>query len=518
MWERFGFYTMLAMLTLYMRDAAQGFGWTTAKATGVYSWYQALVYATPLIGGWLADRYLGYRNAITIGGLFFMAGYFLLAVPHSVPLFYAALLLLVIGNGFFKPNVSSMVGNLYREGSHLKDRAYLIFYMGINIGAFIAPIIAEYVQASAGFNPAFAVAGVGMVICLGIFWGFRNLTRFADRPRKGDFMPQTADQKGHADAVAVTEDLPPTANAKQDAMEAVPEWKRILALIVIFLIVIVFWMIFHQNGSTLTFWANDNTDWEVTGIISNAINPFWIITLSLPLAWFWGFLDRRGKEPSTPMKMAFGMTLTGVSLLVLYFAALNGGYTKPAVQILADGPTPGQVYVNAAPDLVEELGITAQPIDVPDQRPVTVRELKPGEESPMVRAYLANVGTATNVAPGGLAAVEQTAASGIVLGPVKKVSPWWLVLSYFVISLGELMLSPMGLALVSKVAPPRMRGLMMGGWFLATAIGNKLTAIGAFWDVWSHARFFLTLSLMAFGMAVVLFLLIRPLKKAMPGV
>src|SRR5512140_1042009 len=115
MWERFGFYTMLAMLTLYMRDAAEGFGWSTAKATGIYSWYQACVYATPLIGGWLADRFLGYRNAITIGGVFFMAGYFLLAVPHNVPLFFLALVLLVTGNGFFKPNVSSMVGNLYKE-------------------------------------------------------------------------------------------------------------------------------------------------------------------------------------------------------------------------------------------------------------------------------------------------------------------------------------------------------------------------------------------------------------------
>ncbi len=515
MWERFGFYTMLAMLTLYMRDAAQGFGWTTAKATGVYSWYQAMVYATPLLGGWLADRFLGYRNAITIGGLFFMAGYFLLAVPHSVPLFYLALLLLVVGNGFFKPNVSSMVGNLYREGSHLKDRAYLIFYMGINIGAFLAPLIAEYVQPRAGFNQAFAVAGVGMVICLGIFWGFRRHTRFADRPRtKGDFAADAPDQAAHAEAVAVTEDLPPS---KQEIMEAVPEWKRIMALIVIFLIVIVFWMIFHQNGSTLTFWANDNTDWNVTGIISNAINPFWIITLSLPLAWFWGWLDRRGKEPSTPMKMAFGMTLTGLSLLVLYFAALNGGYTKPAVQIVAAGPTPQQVYVNATADLAEELGVTAQPAAIQDQRPSTLKELEAGASAPTVRAYLANVGTLTNVAPGGLAAVESSGGA-MMLGAVRKVSPVWLILSYFVISLGELMLSPMGLALVSKVAPPRMRGLMMGGWFLATAVGNKLTAIGAFWDVWSHARFFLTLSLMAFGMAVVLFLLIRPLKKAMPGV
>jgi POT family proton-dependent oligopeptide transporter len=517
MWERFGFYTMLAMLTLYMRDAAQGFGWTTAQATGVYSWYQALVYATPLIGGWLADRYLGYRNAITIGGLFFMAGYFLLAVPKNVPLFYLALGLLIIGNGFFKPNVSSMVGNLYKEGSHLKDRAYLIFYMGINIGAFIAPIIAEYVQEGAGFNVAFAVAGVGMIICLAIFWGFRRLTTFADRPRKGDFMPNAADQKGHAEAVAVTEDLPPTANAKQDAMEAVPEWKRIVALIVIFLIVIVFWMIFHQNGSTLTFWANDNTDWDVSGIISNAINPFWIITLSLPLAWFWGWLDRRGKEPSTPMKMAFGMTLTGLSLLVLYFAALSAGYTKPAVQVVAAGPVAGQVYVNAAPDLLADLGVTAQAAQITDQRPQSLSALKPGEAAPVVSVYLANAGTST-AQPGEYAAVESAQGGTMMLSPVGKASPMWLVLAYFVISLGELMLSPMGLALVSKVAPPRMRGLMMGGWFLATAIGNKLTAIGAFWDVWSHARFFLTLSLMAFGMAVVLFLLIRPLKKAMPGV
>jgi POT family proton-dependent oligopeptide transporter len=514
MWERFGFYTMLAMLTLYMRDTAQGFGWTTAKSTDVYSWYQMSVYATPLIGGWLADRYLGYRNAISIGGLFFMAGYFLLAVPKNVTLFYAALALLVIGNGFFKPNVSSMVGNLYREGSHLKDRAYLIFYMGINIGAFLAPLAAEFVQTRYGFNPAFAVAGAGMFICLTIFWGWRRFTRNADRPRTHEL------DKNAGKAMAVTEDLAPGHEHApiRRAIDDVPEWKRIFALIVIFLIVIVFWMIFHQNGSTLTFWANDNTDWNVTGIISNAINPFWIITLSLPLAWFWGWLDRRGMEPSTPTKMAFGMTLTGLSLLLLYFAALSGGYTKPAVSVIASGPAENQYYVNVAPRLAGDLGLAEQQLSVPDQRPATLANLEAGEKAPEVKAYLAT--SATPLQPGDVGGVDNVVGGGAALtvSKLRKVSPAWLVLAYFVISLGELMLSPMGLALVSKVAPVRMRGLMMGGWFLATAVGNKLTAIGAFWDVWSHAKFFLTLSVMAFVMAVVLFLLLRPLKKAMPGV
>ncbi len=500
MWERFGFYAMLAMLTLYMRDPVDGFGWTTEKATGIYSWYQAVVYATPLIGGWLADRYLGYRNAITIGAVFLGAGYFLLAVPRQVMVFYLALLLIVIGNGFFKPNVSSIVGNLYKEGSHLKDRAYLVFYMGINIGAFISPLAAEYFHAHHGFNPAFSLSGFGMILCLLIFWGFRSTTQYADRPRVHDQV--TTD----GNAAVITAPV-----AEKSALEMVPEWKRIVALIVVFLLVIVFWMVFQQNGSTLTFWANDNTDWNVTGIISNAINPFWIITLSLPLAWFWGWLDRRGLEPSTPMKMTLGMVLTGLSLLILYFAALSGGYTLPSTRVEHPGPGPNQYWVQIPDALRPKLGITTPPttIEVTRTSADTTAQTK-------VRVWLATSDRPFKEFD--LAGLESAGNGQVRLTPMRKVSPWWLIIAYLVISLGELMLSPMGLALVSKVAPPRMRGLMMGGWFLATAIGNKLTAIGVFWDVWSHAKFFIILSLMAFGMAVVLFALIIPLKKAMPGV
>ncbi len=169
MWERFSFYSMLALFTLYLQDPKEGFGWTSGQATGLYANYLMFVYASPLIGGWIADKFTGYRRAVMIGGFFFMAGHGLLSIP-ALWAVYLALTCLVIGNGFFKPNVSTMVGNLYPEGSHLKDRAYNIFYMGINVGAFLAPIVMEIVRQYAGFHAAFAVAALGMVISVGILW------------------------------------------------------------------------------------------------------------------------------------------------------------------------------------------------------------------------------------------------------------------------------------------------------------------------------------------------------------
>jgi POT family proton-dependent oligopeptide transporter len=385
-----------------------------------------------LVGGWLADRLTGYRAAITVGGLLLCGGYMLLAF-RSVAMLYLALTCIVIGNGFFKPNVSTMVGNLYPDGSRLKDSAYNFFYMGINVGAFIAPIVAETVMQRYGFHRAFPVAGAGMIFALVVFWSLRRWVSGRDKGtslelKEGDGSEESSHGKG---------------------IDTVPDSKRVLALIVIFLIVIVFWMIFHQNFSTLTYWANDNTNWtaapmvlrlaqvltfgtvkpdvgNISGVISTAIDPFWIVVLTFPLVTFWGWLGRKGLEPSTPAKIAIGMFLTAVSYYIMYCAALAGG------------------------------------------------------------------------------------DSG-------KVSPWWLISAYGVIALGELMLSPMGLSLVSKVAPVRMRGLMMGGWFVATAIGNKLTAIGVYWQVWKHSTFFFILATMALVTGFVLIVLLKPLKKAMPG-
>ena len=411
-WERFSFYSMLSLFVLYLRDGEQGFGWTEAEATSLYSWYLTFVYASPFIGGLLADRYLGYLRTTLIGALFFVAGHFLLSF-QSLTIVYLALGCLVVGNGLFKPNVSTMVGNLYPDGSPLKDQAFVIFYFGINVGAFCAPVAMEVIKRYAGYHPAFAVAGFGMVVSLATLFFLRKHVAAADAP------PAAAD----------------SGQSQASALEKVPESRRIMALLIVFAIVIVFWMAFHQNGSTLTYWADDNTDWEVSGTISNAINPAWILVLSFPLVALWRWLGERGKEPSTPMKMTIGMMLTGISFFILYSAAKIGEATV----------TGSDMY-----------------------------------------AY--------------------------------KVSPGWLIASYGVVTLGELLLSPMGLSLVSKVAPKRSRGMMMGGWFVATAIGNKLTAIGVYWTRWPHSTFFAVLGLMCVATAAILLGLLKPLKKAMPGV
>ena len=596
MWERFSFYSMLALFTLYLRDPTEGFGWTATEATSLYANYLMFVYASPLIGGLIADKITGYRKAVMIGGVFFMAGHGLLSIP-ALWAVYLALTCLVIGNGFFKPNVSTMVGNLYPEGSHLKDRAYNIFYMGINVGAWIAPIVMEIVKAYFGFHVAFAVAAFGMVISVAILWYFKNLV-------ENPTVSKTSDENQSSN------------DARQALMDAVPDWKRIAALIVIFLIVIVFWMVFHQNGSTLTYWADDNTAWNVTGTISNSINPFWIIVLTFPLVWFWGFLDKRGREPSTPTKMAIGMTLTGLSFFVLYFAATQGENYKPSSNEITSGSfrINERVANNIKADGVSEdvlKKLLAKRESVPEARPqepgllnsvlswfqgknegkLIVNDVKFSSDSTFssalstITGYLKLEGvpeeTIKKVAdvklddqelPKGkfdgkadfsmflTKVTEKLKTEGIpenVLANIQsyqnkkftgeaklidtidkvapgegtknkdkfltrsylfQVSPFWLLLAYAIISLGELMLSPMGLSLVSKVAPIRMRGLLMGGWFVATAIGNKLTMIGIYWSIWYQSSFFIVLGSMALVMAVVLFLLLKPLKKAMPGV
>ena len=491
MWERFGFYTAAAVMTLYLQRG--GFGWTKDQATSLWSNYLMFVYATPLIGGLLADKFLGYRRSVLIGGIVFIAGYAMLSLG-SVETYYFALVLLFIGNGFFKPNVTTMVGNLYPAGSPLKDAAYNIFYMGINIGALLAPIVAEAIlqviagsqtlqlakdnlplsddQRAAlrqGYLATFQAAAAGMTLGTILFASLYNKLGAVER--------RHTPTEHSAAELAMVEDLAP--GSEKSAIDQVPERLRIGALLVIYFIVIVFWMVFHQNGSTMTYWADENTNWKVSGTISNAINPFWIVVLSLPLVRFWAWMNRRGLEPSTPSKMVIGMMLTSLAFAILYVGAISGG---------------DQRFLTAA-EAEAKRAEQAEEARLHPEKKTVVHEVRPVE--------------------GGKYALDE---KGVYWATQNKVSPLWLILAYMVISLGELMLSPMGLSLVSKVAPVRMRGLMMGGWFVATAIGNKLTAIGLLWTVWLHSSFWLLCSTSALAMALLLLLLLRPLKRAMPGV
>ncbi len=422
MWERFGFYTMLALFTLYMKHY---FGWDTEKSGQIYGLYLAFVYFTPLIGGFIADRFLGYSKTINIGASVLLIGYAMLSIPHPSELFfYLSLIVLVLGNGLFKANISVLVGNLYDNNSPLKDAAYNIFYMGINVGAFLAPLVAGFLRNEApdliyewigirvnGFNLAFGAASLGMLISLIVFNVFKTYYLDSDRVRHEDSM----------------------LNGKQISPEQ--ERERIFALLVIFFIVIFFWMAFHQNGFALTLFADESVRRTVSIFghvltippeLYQVFNPLFILILTPVIVGTFGYLAKKGKEPSTPAKIGLGMLLTGFAFLIMVAASKAGG-------------------------------------------------------------NLDN----------------------------NSVSPIWLVSTYFVVTLGELCLSPMGLSFVSKVAPPRMKGLMMGGWFVATAIGNYLAGfVGRYYHVWPHSRFFLLLSVLAFASFGLVLLSLKRLKHA----
>ena len=394
MWERFSFYCMLSILALYMNESL---GFSTAVVGQIYGGYIALVYFSPLFGGLLADRVLGFGRAILIGAVFMGIGHFLLAFP-PLPTFFAGLCCLIIGNGLFKPNISTLLGNLYRSMPEKRDEAYNIFYMGINLGAFFSPLVAAYLRNTYGWHYAFGAAGIGMIISFTIFASLRRHT----------IEGEATNQASH----------------KSREIELTPrqERERIVALLLVFAIVVVFWMVFHQNGLTLTFWARDATNTTLPPELMQVINPFFVLFFTPLLVAFWLGLRRRGKEPSTAAKIGIGMLLTACSYAIMTTAGLAGGDTG-------------------------------------------------------------------------------------------RVSIAWLISTYAVITLGELCLSPMGLALTNKLAPARLRGLMMGGWFTATAIGNYLSGLaGSFWDRIPHSTLFLIFTLASVGAAGVLLLVLKRIR------
>ncbi len=545
MWERFGYYLMLGIFSLYMIDGWNngGMGFDAAKKSDIYGTYLGLVYLTPFIGGLLADRILGYRRAIVMGGLMMSAGYFLLSI-HSLTTFYIALLLIILGNGFFKPNISTLVGNLY-SGDDMKDKkdaGYNIFYMGINIGAFICNFVAAYMRINYGWGHAFAAAGVGMLVGVVIFLiGTKHIKHVdvvkpvqdGDMPTlkilgltvlpmfifgiigymiPGNFLGSDTNDAfiiGCLPVIGFFIYLAFTSEAKES--------RAIKALLAVFTCVILFFAIFHQNGDALTVWAEDHTDRNMPSAVSTVADKFGMAQVvvnneivSADQATFDKTItDMRTKEDAMPAISAEEIKAKGD------FSGKIGQLEKSRKYF--ETLPKNEVPVQGA-DLKlysTELYQSINPFWVVALTPVIVgffgwMRRKKKEPSTPTKIFLGLLITA-------LSALVMVGAVFATNEMSMKASSWWLIASYGVITIGELCLSPMGLSLVSKLSPPRITALMMGGFFLAISVGNKLSGmLSSLWESTPEKQNFFYLNFgLVLGAAVALFVMLKWLNGVM---
>ena len=327
MWERFSYYGMRALLVLYLVNALK---WDTPSATNLYGTYTGLVYLTPLFGGYLADRYLGTRRSLVIGGVLIALGHFCLAVEGMVT-FYVGLGLVILGTGFFKPNVSTMVGQLYPAGDPRRDGGFTLFYMGINLGAFIAPLICGYLGERVGWQWGFGAAGVGMVFGLVLYvWGRDrylpgigiNTASSTESAGLGEGNHRT--HRAHSDSLGEK----PNATGAEDR-------NRILALAIVILFVVAFWAAYDQNGSSMNLFADKATNRVLGRFLVptswfQAVNPGFILLFAPLFALLWRRLQIAGREPSTPMKMVFGLTILGLGFA---FMVIGGRRSESGILV-----------------------------------------------------------------------------------------------------------------------------------------------------------------------------------------
>jgi POT family proton-dependent oligopeptide transporter len=376
MWERFSFYGMRAFLVLFLTSTVGGLGWSKEQASHLYGWYTGLVYLTPLIGGYLADRVLGTHRAVIIGSIVIACGHFCLAMPFQ-PTFFIGLALIVIGTGFHKSNISTMVGQLYPQGDPRRDGAFTIFYMGINLGALMGPFVCGYLAENPrfGWHWGFAAAGVGMLLGLAMYLTYKQR-----------LLPGIGDK--------------PAARSRVDSAEPAPkaltqeDKHGIAAVAILAFFNIFFWSAFEQAGSSMTFFANERTDRMLFGTLEipasffQSINPFIIIVFAMVFARLWVVLAARGREPSIPGKFVMGLFLMATGFVVMVLAA------------------------------------------------------------------------------------RRSDAGALV-------SPLWLVAAYLFHTWGELCLSPVGLSMVTKLAPRKFASLMMGAWFLSFFVSDLVAGMVA---------------------------------------
>ncbi|MBU8898295.1 MFS transporter [Corallococcus sp. H22C18031201] len=417
MWERMSYYGMRGLLVLFLtaKVADGGLAWTNAAALDIYGTYTGLVYLTPILGGYIADRYIGQRKAVVIGAVLMVLGHLLLALP-GMAIFYAGLGLLIVGNGFFKPNISTMVGGLYPKGDGRRDAGFTIFYMGINLGALLGNFICGTLGEKVGWHWGFGSAGVGMFLGLIIFLAL-------SKKLLGDVGLAPAPQP----VVAASSATPssPRGFTRQ-------EIDRIIAIFIISMFVVVFWTGFEQAGGLMNLYTNQKVDrtmfgWEVPTTWFQNFNSIFVVSLAPVVALVWSFMSARGKDLSSAVKMALGLLFMGI----------------------------GFVFMMGASRESELLG---------------------------------------------------------------KAASWWVIAAYLFHSVGELCLSPVGLSMVTKVAPARVVSAMMGVWFLANAAANKLAGVlGSRADKLGEMGVFEAIAIGAIASGVLLLALAPVIKRMMHG-
>jgi POT family proton-dependent oligopeptide transporter len=487
MWERFSYYGMRAFLLLYMTASAEtgGLGWAAAKAGPVYGLYTSMVYLASLPGGWIADRFIGLRRAVFVGGIIIMCGHICLAM-HGMTFFYLGLFLVVIGTGLLKPNMSGLVGALYSENDARRDAGFSIYYMGINVGAFLAPLITGYLAGDArfratlqgwGLNPndcwhwGFGAAAVGMACGLVqyLLTGHYLGTVGAKPNLSADPKARARQKRDMGIGVAVAICLATFVLVSRATVESIVtgvkyvliilpfvyfailflqrgwtpvERKRLYAIPAFFVFASLFWSVFEQAGSTLNLFAQRNTDNHIFSFAFPAswfqsLNSLFIIVLGPVFAVLWVWLSKRKREPSSPNKFAVGLLFAGLGFLVMV----------PASKLAAG---------------------------------------------------------AAGSAPG-------------TPGPL--VSPWWLFSVYFLHTIGELCLSPVGLSTFTKLAPSRITGQMLGVWFLASSVGNFVGGqIAGMFETLPLPQLFGSVVAVTGVFTLLAFAIARPIRKLMGGI
>jgi len=515
MWERFGYYLMVGIFFLYMVDPFSngGLGFSKGKALDIVGTYVALVYLAPFLGGLIADRLIGYRKAILLGGAMMSAGYFGLSI-HSETAMYVSCLCIILGNGFFKPNISTLLGNMYNEEAlkTKKDSAYNIFYMGINIGAFICNFVAAYMRNNYGWGYAFAAAGVGLLIALVWFaYGMKHV-KHADviKPTQpGDmslgkillyvFVPALVFggigwmvpgnlMGSDANDAFLFACLPITVFFGSLYFRANKEDKRgIGALLAFFGVAIIFWIVYNQNATSLTIWAETYMDRSMPASVEKFVQPLNLVQKVNTTPDTFPAIDHYFREQAD----AKGNAMTSIAVNPYYQNLPKDQWPAPGVE---------QKLVST------EILQSVNPIFIVIFTPLVLG----------VFAWFLNRGKAISTPIKLVWAMIFTGLSALIM-----VVPWylsdiymsksaaiWLVMSYAIFTIGELLISPIGLSMVSKLAPQRITALMMGGWFLSTSLGGKFSGmLASTWDTFENkATYFYILTglcvLAAIGMYI----------------